>query len=215
MPSHKIHIKIGDEINKVLNLDVDLFKIGCILPDLSEKVPHYKSHFKTNKKNHLFYNCDLFLKKYKIKNNPVLTGYLVHLLTDYYYNNYVRNNYYLFDDNHKLNGIKLKDKKYYCTPNEVTIIKQKEFTMYDNYLVKNKSYKEFTDFNLINKLPKIYECDYDKNYIIEYMNLYNEAIKKNNFYEKEIVFNFMTKEELDELFKNCVKFILDYLKNVD
>lgn len=213
MPSHKIHIKIADEVNKKLKLDRDLYIIGSILPDLSNKIPHYKSHFKTDINNHGFYNVDLFLSEYDI-DNPVIVGYLVHLLTDSYYNNYIRNNYFLYNENRRLNGIKMKSGNYYDNPDRITEIKQDEFNMYDNYLVRTNKYKEISESNIAEKLPIIKECDYDKDYIEEYINTYNGAIKNNNNYKGKIEYNILEQEELDNLFNGCIKYILDFLKDL-
>lgn len=213
MPSHKIHIKVADEVNKKLKLDRNLYIIGSILPDLSNKIPHYKSHFKTDKNNRGFYNTDLFLSKYDIS-NPVIVGYLVHLLTDSYYNNYMRNNYFLYDENHKLNGIKMKSGNYYDNPDRITEIKQDDFTMYDNYLVRTNKYKEIINSNIAEKLPAIEDCDYDKKYIDEYIDTYNGAIKNNNYYEDKIEYKILDQEELDKIFNDCVKYILEFLKTI-
>ena len=205
MPSHKIHIKIGEEINKRLNLNDDLFLIGCVLPDLSEKIKHYKSHFKTNKEEHLFYNIVLFVKEYDM-NNPVLKGYLVHLLTDYYYNTYMKNNYFIIDK--KLVGIKTKKGDYYNIASVITKLKQKEFTMYDYYLLNHHKFKKLS-YN--ENIPKIKECDYSLNYIKEYIDLYNDQISHKC--DKKIDYKILTQKELDDLFDNCIKFIVNYLEN--
>ncbi len=45
MPSHKIHIKIAQDINKKLKLNNNAIMLGCVLPDLTVTKNHGLSHF--------------------------------------------------------------------------------------------------------------------------------------------------------------------------
>lgn len=45
MPSHKIHLGIAQEVNKKLNRNTDLIKLGSVLPDLTIEHDHGLSHF--------------------------------------------------------------------------------------------------------------------------------------------------------------------------
>lgn len=215
MPSHKIHIKIAQDINENLKLDKNLFMIGSVLPDLYENIyNHSLSHFKTNSKNHQFYNKELFISKYDI-NNPVILGYLVHLLTDEFYNSYVKNNYFIIE-NGKLSGIKkINGEVLYDEPNEITYLKQLEFGKYDKFLMTNKDFYLFDDFSVIDKIPKIDECDYNKNYIYEYMKNFNNEIKEYKSKKNiNIEYEVFTKEELNNLYVDCLKYINNYVNNL-
>lgn len=202
MPSHKIHIGIGKELNKYYNYDSDLFYIGCILPDLGNN--HYISHFK---KNHREYDFDTFINKYYNKYNPVIVGYLVHILTDDFYNKYVRDNYYIHDD--ILRGIKYNDKVFYGSPKEVTDKKQEGFYQYEYYLLNKK---EIPKIDYIDIETEIEECNYDKEYIKEYIDKHNEEIKKNDYKLDFEIFSF---EELDKLYNDCTKYIKKYLDKLN
>ena len=204
MPSHKIHICIGNEINKYYNYDSNLLLIGCILPDLGEE--HFVSHFK---KNHKEYNIEKFIGHYYDKNNPVLVGYLIHILTDDFYNKHVREKYYIHDD--ILKGIKTSIYEFYGTPNEVTYKKQCGFNKYDYYLINNNKVPRLTYIDL-NKLPKIVECNYDENYIIEYIDTHNKMIEKNDY---EFNYDIFTFKELDILYKECIDYIKKYLDKLN
>lgn len=215
MPSHKIHIKIAQDLNKKLNLDKNLFMIGSVLPDLYEdKSNHSLSHFKTMPKNHQFYDKEMFLNKYDI-NDPVMCGYLVHLLTDEFYNSYVKNNYFVIE-NGRLAGIKKIDGEiYYDEPNVISYLKQVEFDKYDKYLMLNREFYLFDDFNIINKIPIIDECDYSKDYIYEYMKNFNNEINKYRLKESiKIKYEILTKEELDRLYSDCICYISNYINNL-
>lgn len=215
MPSHKIHIKIAQDVNKKLKIDKNLLMIGSILPDLYEdKSNHSFSHFKTNPRNHQFYNKKVFLNKYNI-NNPVMLGYLVHILTDEFYNSYVKNNYFVIE-NGKLAGIKKIDGEiYYDEPNEITYIKQVEFDKYDKCLMTTREFYLFDDFNILDKIPKIDECDYSKDYILEYMKNFNkEVVDYKNNSNIDIKYEILSKEELDKLYNDCVQYISIYIDNL-
>ena len=57
-------------------------------------------------------NPDKFLFKYKNKlDNPIMLGYLIHLLTDRFYNEYFFKHFYIYDENDNGNGMYLKGKK--------------------------------------------------------------------------------------------------------
>lgn len=206
MPSHKIHISVANEINKKLKLDKNKLLLGSILPDLSEG-EHYISHFKTDINNHSFYNIELFLSKYDIE-NPVLMGYLIHILTDKFYNDYVRKNYYIFKNN-RLCGIKAIGGNIYGTPFEICSIKQEDFYIYDLFLLQNKT---FPKINFISDMPKIDECNYSMDYIKKYLENYNSEIRKSNIYNAE--YRYLDCEEADKIYNECIKYILEYLNNL-
>lgn len=205
MPSHKIHISIANEINKKLKLDADKVLIGSVLPDLSNS-KHYISHFNTDKNDHVFYNKELFLSKYDI-HNPVLTGYLIHLLTDEFYNRYVRDNYFIIEDN-KLCGVKLLSGNYYCSSYDAMDIKQEDFHVYDEYLINTK---EFPIINYISNIPKIDECNYSIDYIKEYIDNYNLEISKE--YNSDLKYKYLTSDIADKIYNECIEYILNYLNN--
>lgn len=207
MPSHKIHISIANEINKKLKLNKNKILLGSVLPDLScDK--HHISHFKTNISDHSFYNVELFLSKYNIE-NPIFMGYLIHLLTDRFYNNYVRSNYYIFKNN-KLCGIKGVNGNIYGTPSMICDVKQDDFHIYDLYLLQNKS---FPKINFIDDIPKIDECIYSIDYIKEYIENYNNEIKEDNIYSLE--YKYLNQEEAKEIYENCINYILEYLNELE
>lgn len=88
MPSAIIHASVAKKINKVLKLDEDLFILGNIAPDCwrngknfgSRSLSHFLQNNTIDEDYHLFYN--------KYKNNmddPFVIGYLIHLMTDFYW----------------------------------------------------------------------------------------------------------------------------------
>lgn len=207
MPSHKIHIKIANEINKKIKLDSDKLLLGSVLPDLTRKM-HYVSHFKTIKDDHKFYNIDLFMKKYNL-NNEILMGYLIHLLTDKFFNDYVRKKYFVFKDN-KLCGIKSLNGVIYDNPSVVCDIKQEDFHNYDLYLLNNEEFPKIDYKSFIGEMPIIDECDYSLEYIKKYVNLYNNEIDKCDYILNDYIY--ITKDELDKLVNDCINYILNFMQ---
>ena len=87
MPSHKIHMYIAKNVNEKLKLDLDSIMLGSVLPDICENKNHSISHDQIGEKDlEGLANPDKFVDKYKENlNNPIMTGYLIHLLTDRFY----------------------------------------------------------------------------------------------------------------------------------
>ena len=85
---------------KKINIDKNIFTFGNILPDIPneyvvKEITHHVSHVRTHFEvdvlivEHMEKRYDLknFEEKYKSKfSNPLMLGYYVHLLTDYFWN---------------------------------------------------------------------------------------------------------------------------------
>ena len=113
MPSHKIHLVIANEVNKKLKLDNDSVMLGSVMPDLSIMKDHEISHYQVqgNYEDELA-NPDKFINEYKKElDNPIMIGYLIHILTDRFYNDYFFKNHCLFDEKNKPIKVKLRNKK--------------------------------------------------------------------------------------------------------
>ena len=206
MPSHKIHIGIGQEVAKSLRCDKNLFLLGCVLPDLGEN--HFISHFKTS---HRKYDIPKFIMEYYDSSDSVMMGYLVHLLTDKIYNGYARENKFVFNENHKLNGIKTLNGIFYGTPIEATDKKQEGFYDYEYYLLNNNKIDELKMVDL-DELTNIKECNYNKDYIKEYIIKHNSDVNGKYQEPKYEIFTF---EELDKLYKTTIVLITNFIKNMN
>ena len=91
MPTHKIHLAIAKRVNDKLNLDLDSILLGSVLPDICDGKNHSVSHYQVGEKDlEGLANPDTFIKKYKDKlDSPIMIGYLIHILTNRYYNEYI------------------------------------------------------------------------------------------------------------------------------
>lgn len=205
MPSHKIHLTIADKINKKLNKDNDSILLGSVLPDLTLS-NHIDSHYQDINIDKGLTNPDEFLKEYKIDSDLKL-GYLIHLLTDRFYNRYMFDNYYLFDNEGKIIGLKIDHKVKYLTYDKIRKVKHNEFDIYENKLIKAKSIPKFESTDVISKVSELnFKFDEErlKKYIIE-ANDPHPIVKVGKY-------KLCTKEELDLVFDNCIKYIFDYLE---
>lgn len=217
MPSHKIHMAIAKEVNDKLNLDLDSVMLGSIMPDLCIGRNHTVSHYQNGKLGvDGTANPDLFIKKHKKDlNNPVMMGYLIHILTDKFYNTYAFTNWFIYDKDGNDAGIHFKHCDKSLPPKKVKYYKQREFGLYDKWLLNHGYVPKFNDFKCLDNVIDIEVAKYNKedlkNYIIEA----NKDVEKINIFDKLKIYNFKltTKKELDKQYKLCIDYILDYIKN--
>ena len=221
MPTHKMHMAIANEVNKHLKLDDDMIMIGSVLPDLTIDKRHRASHFKNGKEGiEGTANPYKFLIKYKNKlDNPVMVGYLIHLLTDRYFNSYVFQNYYIYDENTHLIGIKFHNEKALLPIEKIRYEKHRDFFIYDKYLIENGKVKKFKNYNCIDNITDIEDAKFDKELIKTYITNANKDVengKKGEFYkEVNLKFNVMSQEELDKEFNTCVKQIIKFIDKLN
>ena len=178
MPSHKIHIAIAQQVNKRLKLNNDEISLGSVLPDLVNVENHGISHFQyIDKYPQNLANPDEFIKLYKeYINNTISIGYLIHLLTDRFYNEKYYRKFYLFDNNVPtklfLNNKIITDKKIGKE------MKNHDFEEYDKYLISHNMIIPFKDKKVISKIPKYKNIRFDEKFLSEYIDKNNEELKK-------------------------------------
>lgn len=195
MPSHKIHIKIAQDVNKVLNRDNDSIMLGSVLPDLTLTKNHGLSHFQyVDEYPYNLANANEFIKKYHNMKDDISIGYITHLLTDRFYNDWYYNNY-------KLKGI--------ITTKE---FKHNLFASYDNYLLKHFKLDSFKDMSVIEKIPKYKDLVFDIEYLKEYILKYNDEVRNSGFDTNYKIDNF---DVLDELYNTCQKYVLEELEKLN
>ncbi len=195
MPSHKIHIKIAQDLNKELKLNNDLIMLGSVLPDLTITKDHGLSHFQyIDEYPYNLANADEFIKKYPNMKDDVSIGYIIHLLTDRFYNDWYYKNY-------KLKGI-----------NTTKEFKHNLFESYDKYILKHFKLDKFRDFSIIEKIPKYKDLEFDINYLKEYINKYNYEIDTNFIDENYSIDKI---DMLQKLYDDCLGYIFNWLKNND
>lgn len=220
MPTHKMHMAIANEVNKYLKLDEDMIMIGSVLPDLTIDKRHRASHFKNGEEGvEGTANPYKFLLKYKDKlKNPVMVGYLIHLLTDRYFNSYVFQNYYIYDENTHLIGIKFHNEKALMPIEKIRYEKHRDFYVYDKYLVEHNKVKSFSSTSCIRNIDNIEDAKFDNELIKKYIenaNLDLEKAKKGDFFKQlGSEYKVMTLEDLNKQFDLCVAQILKFFSGL-
>lgn len=187
MPSHKIHLSIAKEINKKLKLNDDAIMLGSVLPDLTIEHDHGLSHFQYEDvypKN--LANADEFIKKYPNMKDDISIGYIIHLLTDRFYNEV----YYHTD----IDGI--EHNKYF---------KHSLFDSYDNYLLKQGNVSKINNKQIINNIPNYRDITFDMDYLNEYIDKLNNDID-NTKIEKNYSIDYQ--DFLDKLYNDCLNYII-------
>lgn len=220
MPSWKIHVYIGNKIRKELKVNRKYFMIGNLLPDqdryniknLKKNIPRYITHFINKDECKIGINLPNYEKMYsKYQNkfkNPVLLGYLVHLLTDYYFNNYIYENCFIKDDNGKYIGYKKIDGSIlYCDFREANRAKQEDFKKFnDNIVVRKNNFRFCLNSKYFSEIDEL-KLDKKEIYAVgKYLDSSHSKMKNNTNYQ------ILTKDEMDILVKNCIQFIFDYLE---
>lgn len=192
MPSHKIHLSIAKEINKKLKLNNDAIMLGSVLPDLTVEHDHGLSHFQLEDvypKN--LANADEFIKKYPTMKDDISVGYIIHLLTDKYYNDvYYHTN---------IDGI--EHNKYF---------KHNLFDSYDKYLLKHGIVDKINNKEIIDNIPSYEDISFDNNYLNEYIDKLNDEID-NTIIDKK--YNVEHQEFLDTLYNDCLNYISNLIEN--
>ena len=225
MPSWNIHLAIAKQVNKKLKLDKDAFYLGNLLPDVDYgmKKTRHETHYYgikcPNCPKEYLPNYKEFIKDNNKKlNNPLILGELVHILTDYYYNKIIYQNYWLQDKDNNIIGINLlKGKPLYIKPGDTNILKEykhRDLELYGKYLF-NKKMVTMPSNKILSKYIKdtIYSIE-DINNRCNYLNTTYK--KKNNYTILEKVFGLnykmISKSDLDIMFNDCIKFIEEEIK---
>jgi len=142
-----------------------------------------------------------------------MLGYLIHLVTDKFYNRYTAINHFVKTED----GVQvlLNDNTMVKKSNNTLLMKQKEYFKYGKMLA-NKNQLGFSikvndkSFGYLKDLSKFH---YSKNDIMETTELINKWID-NKIDDEFTEYNIYTKEELDKIFDDCFLFLIDYLEKL-
>lgn len=220
MPTQMMHVAIAKKVNEKLSLEQDLLYIGCLMTNWTN-VKYHISHFKKETDGiEGLSNPDEFYNKYQNKlNNPIVIGYLIHILTDRFWNKYMLNNVYLYNEENEVIGVKTKKKKELNLPEELIYeLKAKTYNKYDNYLLG----KNLVDLikEKIFEIPnleeiKITQEELDQK-IDEYNKLVNSAKKKRMLMGMKTNKNsLLNQKEFEKNLERCAGYIYSYLKEKD
>lgn len=149
MPTWAIHLATAKKVSEKINIDKNIFTFGNILPDIPNEyvvkeithhVSHARTHFEINVLvvEHIENRYDLrnFAEKYKEKfSNPLILGYYVHLLTDYFWNYKTYREHGIYDEEKNRIGLILNDgERILCSKEKARQIKTQDFRIFSKYI---------------------------------------------------------------------------------
>lgn len=199
VPNWKTHLEIAKKVNLKLNYsgrDLELFMIGNILPDINNghivrDISVIYRHGYTHYKDDGFYTYRNFEKYYDVKSNPLLYGYFIHLYSDFKFNNDFYTN--LSAD---ISDLSL---------DELRILKQSDFKVYNNKYINNKL--TVTDFDYIVNISKMVDhVSINRDDLIKVVNFVNnQGIYEDNYkYYKEKELDNLINTVIDNIVSNNV-----------
>lgn len=230
MPTWGMHLLTAKKLNKKLKInDYNLFLIGNIITDInngyivlnvSKVIPHKDTHYYSEKKDEetgkiMFYDIKKFIQENKenIQNSLVL-GYLVHLLTDVYWNDLTYTKHGIFNNNGELIGLKLNNgQDFICDGEQRRKNKVNDFKIFTNYIYMNKlidlpKYDERA-YNIVKSIKCISLEKEDIQKAIHYLDMAKDGIPS-----LKADYKVFDEEEMLENIDKCVEKILEYLKNI-
>ena len=217
MPSWPIHIALAHKLNKTLKLNDD-FILGNIMPDILDGYVIKPSNIVEKKKSHYYLNNKInpetFMKENKKElNNPIILGYLVHLLTDKFYNEETAKHF--VQENNNLYVI-LNDKTKAPKNLETFAMKHKDLEKYGQKLANKNQLgnKINTTNNTFNNIKSLNQFSYSKEDINKTIKIINKWITN----ETNIInsnYKLYNEDELDKIYKNCYKYIIEYLEKLN
>lgn len=220
MPTPMLHIAIAKKVNEKLALEQDLLYIGCLITNWTN-VEYHVSHFKKESEGiEGLANPDMYVEKYQHKlDDPIVLGYLIHLLTDRFWNKYMVNNVYLYDNDQQVVGVKTKKKKELNLSQEsIHALKAKTYNNYDNYLMSKNLVDLIKEKVLI--LPELDEIKITQEELDQRIDEYNKKVKEfkksrsflnlaNNKY------SLINQKEFEENIERCASYVYSYLRRND
>lgn len=225
MPNWGEHLLIANKLLKKIKLDENLFLFGNILPDvqdgflvkgISNIQPHKINHYDLNGENYDPNNkkeYEVFYEMYSEKmDNPIIMGYLAHLITDFLWNDIFYNGKCVKENDKLIGFINKKGELIKGDKADLRKNKQNDFGIFSSYIYKNYNMK-LPEFNLeiaknANIIKNININNDDVQKVVDYINeTKTDAINQNQ--EMQV----FTIEELEKQIDNTVDFVYNFLRN--
>lgn len=220
MPCWTIHLGVATKLYEKYKLNKEQFLYGSVLPDVMETNAFGRdfSHFFGTKyhdlcKDEIIVDVEKFKETYEDKlSKDLILGYYVHILTDYFYNDYVFKNCYLRDEEGHVTGIKTKDGHTLIpNPNDSKgrrKIKQSDFVNFGKLLLASGQVQVPTDLEEIKKQLDLLESHFlteeEVNKRLEYLS--SKSFTDFNSGYLEELFIMCDKDEYQRVFDDCVTF---------
>lgn len=228
MPSWAIHLNIAQKLSeKMKEEDKQSFLLGNILPDvnvghlvnpISKKIPYSTTHcakmltFSNEEKELPDY--EEFIKQYKqIIKEPIVLGYLTHLMTDFYWNCYTYEKKGVYE-NGIMVGLRGKENVIFGNDEELRKVKVSDFNVFSKHLYKNGlvPIPNFKD-NLMENVEPIKQIHIEGKDLYGVNKYFENVIQK---IEKEAqVYKVYSLEEMEENSKQNIEFIEKKFKELE
>lgn len=230
MPSWGIHLAVSQELSKNMNeKEKQAFTLGNLLPDVNngylipnatKVITHNITHYMPNRNyiekeqiKNIYQDYKILCHNMKEKlNDPMLYGYMAHILTDYYWNyySYVKKGVF---ENEKLVGVYQNDQTiFYGENEEIRKMKVNDFNCFSKHLYQNILEKVcFTDKTLVEqakKIPVICVEESDIQKVNQYFERVEEKLQNVND-----TYKIYTKQEFENGLKENIQFIQNMLTN--
>lgn len=229
MSSWVMHLITATEISKNFDIDEDCYLLGNVIPDayvgyvvkdMSQHVDYDTSHYTERMRVGRGYrrlpNAATFERRYQgLKENPVLLGYLSHLATDYFWNQYSFSKHYQYNEEGKVIGICDGDGKFKSGDAEFArIAKQGDFKVFSDYLLDHTKLEvphkksKLIEYSSKLKEAKVEETDIEK--ILEHL----EKIQKKETEVQRTSYQMFQKEELKQKLQESINFVSKYMERI-
>ena len=236
MPSWGLHIYIAECVcDKLKNkIDYNSFLFGNVLPDIysgwiikdasqvyNYDVSHYASKVILNGREYKLSSYEKFIKEQRENlKNPIILGYLSHLMADHFFNKYAFSHHYIKDSSGQVEKIVLKNGEIIQGNSETArIYKQNDTAIFSNYILKTKC--KINSINLNSDITR--DVKYIKNMNIKAEDLVKVDNYLNNMLGKkyedilQLGNNYMmfTEEELYLLIQDIINNIVDMINKIN
>lgn len=226
MPCWTIHLGVATKLNENYKLNKDQFLYGSVLPDVMSNNPFGRdfTHFFGTKyhdvcQEEIIVDVDRFKSTYEDRlPNDLILGYYVHILTDYFYNDYVFRNCYIRDENNHIIGVRTKEGETLIPDINDSKgrrkIKQSDFINFGKLLLSNNQVGIPTALEEIKKQLPLLESEFlteeEAKIRLEYLS--SQSFKDFNSGYSDETFVMCNREEYQKVFDECVEFCLEKTK---
>lgn len=219
-----MHLYIAKKLNEKLKLDYNEFMIGNVLPDiyggwiikdaskkLEYEITHYGKITKINSHKFMLPDYNAFLKDNSIKNNPLALGYLCHILSDKFFNEYAFELKYIKDNKEKV--VYVRDKNYSiikADEKKAREMKQSDFALYSSIILSSNHFNPVSiDEEVLSHSRMIKNVDIESEDLYKLEKHLNSMFKEHKKEKiKEDMYQMFSKIEIKNLIDMCVSYIL-------
>lgn len=226
MPAWGIHLYIAKKLKDKIKIDdYNSFLLGNVIPDInngylvkdvSKVISHRQTHYCYEYKiardgKPMYYDIEQFIEDNKSNlNDSLVLGFLIHILTDKYWNNLTYEKHGIYNKDNELIGLTLNNGVEFITDADTRRqLKQNDFKIYADYIYKNKLADipifEKNAMDSINKIKVVKLTDEDVIKATKYLDSVKDGMKL-----EETQYKIFTENEMEEETNKCIDKIVTY-----